>query len=77
MLHSEIQCLGRILAFFSFLVRYFSLTIEISRLFKMCDFSTKFKFSIIPDSSHILYLPSDNFRLAVKWPAILDVQSSA
>ena len=38
MLHSEFQCLGRILAFFSFLVRYFAFSIEISRLFKMYDF---------------------------------------
>ena len=36
--HSVFQCLGRILAFFSFLVRYFSFSIEISRLFKMYDF---------------------------------------
>ena len=37
-LYSEFQCLGRILAFFSFLVRYFAFSIEISRVFKMYDF---------------------------------------
>ena len=37
-LYSEFQCLGRILAFFSFLARYFAFSIEISRVFKLYDF---------------------------------------